>query len=478
MRPGTFVPLMVVAAGCVVQTGAVLAKEQVHSLAEYPGIWESQGYGQILDVTPERLIVYDVTDVSCLQVEEEVFPQADTAYERIKRTGTQLSFFWEGGVTQYTFSWRAQLPLRCMKREGGADPEYVLAVLWHAFRENYAFFEQRGVDWGGLYDRLRPRALKARTDEELFAVLREAVEALDDGHVDLTAGVRRFDGGRLGELRESWLAERGIPADRWRDVANDYRVSVDAHVAGLLGKTRKTGAHGILAWGWLRPGVGYLSIASMYMTVPKGLPALRTAAQLEAIDDAMSRAIADLAKARAVVLDVRFNGGGYDSLALRIAGFFTSKPRVAMTKQAVFRGGLTDAQPLMIEPRGHRQYLGPVFVLQSGSTVSAAEIFVIATKALPNVKRIGTRTYGALSDAMEKELPKGWKVTISNEVYLAADGRSYEHIGVPPDIPIEVPETQFDKRVQQDIDVVLESISEVANRSDFKGCCQSFRAAF
>jgi len=33
---------------------------------------------------------------------------------------------------------------------------------------------------------------------------------------------------------------------------------------------------------------------------------------------------------------------------------------------------------------------------------------------------------------MERHLPNGWRITLSNELYLASDGESYEDRGIPP----------------------------------------------
>lgn len=427
------------------------------SLARFQGIWESQGYGQVLEIAADRLTVYDLTDVSCARISELPFPHADADYESVEATADRLSFRWEGGLTRYEYVRRQRLPDRCVGRldAPSADPEFIFATLWHAFNENYAFFAQRSVDWAGVYRDLRPRAITARNDEELFSVLSEALATLRDGHVDLIAGSRRFEGGRLGELREKWLADRGASAEQWPSMTAQYAAAVDSYLDRLLGDTRRSGASNVLNWGWLRPGLGYLSVGSMYVKPSNGERALNTTAQLALIGATMDRVMADLGDARALVVDVRFNGGGHDSVALKVAGYLTAQPRLALTKKAAFRGGFTSAQRFMVMPQGKRPYLGPVYVLQSGSTISAAEIFAIATKSLPNVTRIGTTTYGALSDALAKRLPNGWEVTLSNEVYQAADGQLFEYRGIPPDVSIESKQEPFELRLQQDLNTVL-----------------------
>jgi carboxyl-terminal processing protease len=70
--------------------------------------------------------------------------------------------------------------------------------------------------------------------------------------------------------------------------------------------------------------------------------------------------------------------------------------------------------------------------------VSAAEIFTMAMRALPNVTHVGQTTRGSLSDQLTKRLPNGWRLTLSNEVYLDATGAAWEGIGIPPEVPIQV----------------------------------------
>jgi len=37
---------------------------------------------------------------------------------------------------------------------------------------------------------------------------------------------------------------------------------------------------------------------------------------------------------------------------------------------------------------------------------------------------------------MERHLPNGWRVSLSNELYRAVDGELYEDRGIPPDIAV------------------------------------------
>jgi len=53
---------------------------------------------------------------------------------------------------------------------------------------------------------------------------------------------------------------------------------------------------------------------------------------------------------------------------------------------------------------------------------------------LSNVTQVGDYTSGAFSDNIARELPNGWFCFMSIGDYRASDGKSYEGIGVKPDV--------------------------------------------
>lgn len=436
----------------------------VAKLSAAPGVWQSRGYGQVLDITPQRIVTYDVTLASCVRASELQFPNAEGGYERVAGSKNELSFYSAGGITRYVFDRLAGLPAICTKGDAtpAADPLLNFDVLSRSLRENYAFFGLRGIDWDGVESRLRPRAAHAQNERELFGVLSEALASLHDGHVVLAGDGRRFASGNPGELRESWLRSQGLAPADWERQAPRYTAAVRTYVEGLLQGKATSGAGGLLTWGWLRPGIGYLNVSSMYVAAESPGPRATAAEQLALIDAAMPTVIATFARAGSMIVDARFNGGGYDAMAMRIAGYFADQPRNVLEKKAVWGDGFTEPQTFVVQPRGKAQFVRPVYVLQSGNTASAAEIFVLAMKSLPHVTRIGTATHGVLSDTLGKRLPVGWDLTLSNELYTAADGRVYESIGVPPDVSIGTPAESFEQRLQQDIDVALGVQASVA----------------
>lgn len=275
------------------------------------------------------------------------------------------------------------------------DPVRNFDSLWTQVRDNYAFFATRGVDWDALYDTYRAQVSSRSTPAQLEVVARRMLRELADDHVTLRG--RSTSGSPEADLE-------GIALDVARRYVPRLSSSSDGNVR----------------WGAIDEDIGYIQLNSMEDDVEKRLPAAVRAMQGK----------------RAVIFDLRFNEGGYDETARLIMSHFTAREHLVYTRQtksAPTRAnptGLSRPASATITPAADR-FLGKVFMLTSPSTASAAEIAAIATIPQGHT-RIGARTNGILSDMNEFKLPNGWSFTLSNEIYRAADGVIYEHVGVPP----------------------------------------------
>ncbi len=63
-------------------------------------------------------------------------------------------------------------------------------------------------------------------------------------------------------------------------------------------------------------------------------------------------------------------------------------------------------------------------------------------RSIPKVEVIGMYTSGGLSDVLEKVLPNGWVIKLSNEIYYSHDGICFESRdrigdGIKPDVEID-----------------------------------------
>ena len=83
------------------------------------------------------------------------------------------------------------------------------------------------------------------------------------------------------------------------------------------------------------------------------------------------------------------------------------------------------------EPR----YSGPVYVLTSPETASAAEPLVHLLKQTGRATVVGERTMGAMLSSDSVELSDGWTLVFPAADYFTAEGGRLEGVGVAPDAP-------------------------------------------
>ncbi|MEM1003016.1 MAG: S41 family peptidase, partial [Bacteroidota bacterium] len=177
--------------------------------------------------------------------------------------------------------------------------------------------------------------------------------------------------------------------------------------------------------------------------------------------------VKDIENTKSCIIDLRFNGGGYDLVGLAFLSHFINKNYDVFKKKRRFGSSFVGEQTIDIEP-SENAYLKPVFLLTSPYTVSAAETAIIATLNFPNFKRVGSNTNGALSDVLVKELPNGWEYNLSNEVYESMDGVLYEVTGIPADYPIDYlrNEEDFFKSLSKELDSTDRAIEKALKLSN------------
>lgn len=455
MKHSTLLVLGILAAETLT-LGAAYAAEG--SLADHPGAWRQQGYGKIFDISNGKLTQYDYTRTGCVLEATNTLDAVKGKFDRIAGDANSLSLYEAGEITRYDFvSLRDGLPVSCQRPLTSKDPIINANYFWDAFRENYAFFNLRGVDWEKVYNEYRAKIKPTTTNKQLLAILTEVIKKLNDGHVEIESPVGDGSSGSQGELQELYMATVGQPD--WNKAEAGYLAAVDRHVRQAILKGQgKSDALGLFLWGHAEPGIGYIDVVGMEPDKDKPVPEI-----LRDIDVTMNQALTDLADAKVLIVDARFNDGGYDAVALQIMAHLTDIPRPAFRKKAVIGNGYTEEQAIRYGERPAGQiFTGPVIYLQSGTTISAAEAFTLAMMTRPCTRRVGRHTYGAMSDQLEKRLPNRWTVTVSNEVYTADDGKVYEKTGVPPHVEVPVgADRNFDNQIVRDFNAGLREAEQV-----------------
>ena len=261
------------------------------------------------------------------------------------------------------------------------------------------------------------------SDEDLFTAIVRLAEHLDDGHINLRAR-------DLRRTSDAWVSEYPYTAEM---EALEKQVE-----AVYLNAPLRWAAEDWFAWGTLdEPDlqIGYLSITSMDGLSRQG----SERKDIQAAEDAMQQVLADLGDHDGLIVDIRANEGGWDAVSLAITAHFAGRRSLAWSKQ--HRDGpshddFTDWQDSYATAGRAGAYSGPVVVLTSGGTFSAAETFVLAMHTRDAVTVMGERTSGHFSDMMEGQLPNGWTFTFSGERYRSATGDLVEVVGAPVDVAV------------------------------------------
>lgn len=330
-----------------------------------------------------------------------------------------------------------------------------------------------GLDWSAACARHRPAILAAANDDELYAALNALLDELGDVHTHALKPreieeLRRRRGVLLGfrtgpvvgqpSQRRILLVYPGSPADLagvragWRVVAADGRPPGEVLGLGRLAEDQLVQLDFLDAQD--RPL--HLALRARKLVYPP----VRDVRRLEGDVLLLAFDTFDLPAARWVraqikaappagglILDLRYNSGGETrSLAAILAEVFPDRVDLGHTRA---RGD--------DRPDGHRSprhplaahYRGPLAVLVSEGSASAAEIFASVVQQQRRGPVLGTATPGKVLVAVNWPLPGGGALQLSVYDYVAPDGRRLEGRGVTPDLVVPpVPGAEPDPQIE------------------------------
>ncbi|HXR81129.1 MAG TPA: S41 family peptidase [Saprospiraceae bacterium] len=287
--------------------------------------------------------------------------------------------------------------------EPANDPESLFENLWKVFNEDYGPTAERRIDWDALYATYRPQVTASTSDDELFAVINSMLATTDDGHVNLTAPGR--DGVNANYLRNNEINDSLFNLD---NITNNYlepgyTLLKDEFVNGTI----------------RGENIGYFYFNNI------GDNFFRLDEFLNANSDS-----------RGIIIDLRHNGGGDFTYCYSEMGRLVDEKRLAFssrTKNGTGPEDFTAWTDWSVEPTGE-YYNKPIVLLIDRYTISAGERAVMAFMTLPNVTIVGDTTCGAHATIVGRELANGWYYTVPIQNTLLPDGKTYEGVGLAPDI--------------------------------------------
>jgi len=133
--------------------------------------------------------------------------------------------------------------------------------------------------------------------------------------------------------------------------------------------------------------------------------------------------------ARALVLDLRDNGGGYLDAAIDVSSKFIASGPIVSVESRASNVTTYEAEDTAIPPI-------PLAVLVNNHTASASEITTAAIQDSGVGTVIGTKTYGKGVVQEIVRLPDGSAIKITDARYLTPHNRDINLIGITPDIAV------------------------------------------
>jgi carboxyl-terminal processing protease len=374
---------------------------------------------------------------------------------------------------------------------------------WKVIAERYYDPRLNGVDWPAIREKYRPRVAGAKTDAQFYLALKSMARELNDSHTRVvtpreSADRRRFaalaTGAALNVIDDQLViidVDGDSPAARAGLRRGDVVLAIDSHRfdAKFLAAARHlplTGeditspeaqpesADEAMRFAQLRavrralqrapdepPRAQRVTIsrdrASTFevvvrpeplvrpptvttITLPSGVAVVKLNRFSVRNRGDIERALRSAGTSRALVLDLRGNGGGDYSQFVWLIRQFLPDERHVMT-QLTRAGDEVRERPVRLAPAA-RPYLKPLAVLTDRRSGSASELTAVALLEQRDAIIVGESTCGCVVGvSWEYVLPGGGGVRVSETGFRSARGRRMEGqplaptIYVPPRLP-------------------------------------------
>lgn len=318
----------------------------------------------------------------------------------------QLKYLFTGVLVVLYFS---SCTKQLLGRQASNSATENFEALWKDYDAHYGTFITKNIDWQETYNQFRPMVYDGMPDSSLFSVMKNLLDVLDDNHVFLkplaSTGLPWYKGGILGRVQVQ---------DYNKDVAESYLI-------------QKLSYGDAIDYGFLQNNIGYISFKKFDN-------------DFSFYPEAMDAVLHTLINSKGIIIDMRENDGGEDRVSQYIANRFASERHFSFSSSLRNGPAHNDfATPIKFftEPEGSFQYTKPVIIINNLNVYSAGETFVLAMLQNSNVRLLGTVTGGALSDAVERELPNGWLYRVPIADVRDANGNNLEQIGINPSVYVE-----------------------------------------
>ncbi|MBL4670657.1 MAG: cellulose binding domain-containing protein [Arenicella sp.] len=479
MRQNAFIITILITL-CYSLTGSLAHANETLTIKEsfnnLTGLWKSEGYGQLYEITNEQLLIYEISSQHCLLVESHDLDDSDNVPQYVLSNVEKTRFATDpaldiGAIHSYYYNRVHNRPSACVYGiiEKTLSPISNFNVLWHTFNEHYAYFDVRNADWQKQYDdnlwRVEQLTDSPEDQQTLFEIFGDMISVLEsDAHTEVIyvdpnnpdniqevspEGVTQMELRLISEFHAIYSQDdilkiysqqtefdsvEELTAYLFNEHFNGLFEEHDSNLIQYFDDSLfESAANDKISWGTIRGNTGYLRIDGMAGFLENQDMFADPERQFSIVNETLDQVIADLAETDSMIIDVRLNGGGADIISLMIASRFFDQQRDVFRKKTKHENGYGNKVKVSLPP-ANETYVKPIYLLTSELTGSAAEIFTLAMLNLPYVTQIGENTHGVFSDSLTKQLPNGSYFTLSNEIYLDSNGVSHEFVGLKPNV--------------------------------------------
>jgi C-terminal processing protease CtpA/Prc len=367
-----------------------------------------------------------------------------------------------------------------------------LSLLWQEANYNFAFFDQvPDLDWDSAYRAFIPQVLATESTYDYYQELKRFVALLEDGHTSvwLSAPAGQFESypwvltqnvqgkvmvTNVGRSLQSEIPVHSVIETIDREPAAERAMRERGPYT--FSSTEHDRIDRILAAALNGPPDQTVRITYVTPDGERRESTLKRDRRTRDDEWDFEAALPDLYRAKALIVDIRKNGGGNSNNGYGIAAYLTddtlqasawkTREHVAAYKawgrfseryqdynqMNAWRGGTHGAVP----PAEGRRLIVPTVVLQEHATFSAAEDFLVAIEAIPQITTIGRPSGGSTGQPLSLELPGGGRANICTKRDTYPDGRDFVGIGITPGIFVEPTVEDFQQGRDPALDRAIE----------------------
>lgn len=368
-----------------------------------------------------------------------------------------------------------------------------LSKFWSEVKYNFVYTNTlRELDWDAIYQRYLPKVRASKSTLEYYKLLMEMCALLKDGHTNVYAPDELYESdfavtkirtrlieGRVfvTEVGDPKLIKQGLVAGteilkvNHRDVHDYAREDLAPYASASTPQDLETRIYSyefLMGSSKEKPvleirdtqnqlhqirldRVSFKERNKALSSLPafswRMLPDNIAHVVLNSFDGntaavAYFKAFPEISKAKAIIFDVRNNGGGDGGIGFKILStiakqdFATSAAATRDYKPSLRAWGNPESLhhfPQSLEAADpQHQFAGKVVVLTSARTYSAAEDFSLAFDLMQRGKIIGEATGGSTGQPLFFDLPGGGTARVCTKLDRYPNGKAFVGVGIQP----------------------------------------------